>query len=159
MYLSTLWNVTSHPLPPPSTPGSAQLQMVDGSDAAATIIRVRLPDLTCLFCRSMCPTASRSRLLCVRCVCASELTTLHLLSQGTLQLCRCSSSCSNLQIFLQKLCRSPCFVMLSSSCCSPHRFVFCYPCIYKYVAEHRCCPVTNYPANSDHLVKLYRPDS
>ncbi len=57
MRLSTLWNVTPtptlhpHPTPPHPNPhphphrGSARLQMADRSDAAATIIRVRLPDL------------------------------------------------------------------------------------------------------------------
>ncbi|KAJ8313064.1 hypothetical protein KUTeg_010437 [Tegillarca granosa] len=38
-------------------------------------------------------------------------------------------------------------------------YVFCYTCIREYIQQHKCCPVTNYPASSDHLVKLYPPDS
>lgn len=34
-------------------------------------------------------------------------------------------------------------------------YVFCYPCIYDYVKEFRKCPVTKFPAKTDHLVKLY----
>merc|ERR1712004_478248 len=32
-------------------------------------------------------------------------------------------------------------------------FVFCYPCIYRYVEKHRRCPLTKYPATADRLVK------
>ncbi|KAH3883568.1 peroxisome assembly protein 12-like [Dreissena polymorpha] len=35
-------------------------------------------------------------------------------------------------------------------------YVFCYPCIYDYVSEYKKCPVTQYPAQTDHLIKLYR---
>ncbi|XP_052797697.1 peroxisome assembly protein 12-like [Mya arenaria] len=34
-------------------------------------------------------------------------------------------------------------------------YVFCYPCIYDYVREYKMCPVTKYPAQTDHLIKLY----
>lgn len=34
-------------------------------------------------------------------------------------------------------------------------YVFCYPCIYDYVKEYKQCPVTKYPAKTDHLIKLY----
>ncbi|KAL4226144.1 ubiquitin-protein ligase peroxin 12 [Mactra antiquata] len=34
-------------------------------------------------------------------------------------------------------------------------YVFCYPCIYDYVKEYKKCPITNYPARTDHLIKLY----
>ncbi|CAH1800372.1 unnamed protein product [Owenia fusiformis] len=37
-------------------------------------------------------------------------------------------------------------------------FVFCYPCIYKYVRQNHKCPVTSYPTETEHLVKLYLPD-
>lgn len=39
------------------------------------------------------------------------------------------------------------------------RFVFCYPCIYDYIKQHQCCPVTSYPSRQEHLIKLYPPDS
>ncbi|XP_038058661.1 peroxisome assembly protein 12-like [Patiria miniata] len=38
-------------------------------------------------------------------------------------------------------------------------YVFCYPCIYSFVKGHRCCPVTSYPTELSHLIKLYPPDS
>ncbi|XP_062613719.1 peroxisome assembly protein 12-like [Saccostrea cucullata] len=38
-------------------------------------------------------------------------------------------------------------------------FVFCYPCIYDYIKQHRCCPVTSYPSRQEHLIKLYPPES
>ncbi|XP_072163764.1 peroxisome assembly protein 12-like [Diadema setosum] len=38
-------------------------------------------------------------------------------------------------------------------------YVFCYPCIYTYVKKHSRCPVTRYPTETSHLVKLYPPDS
>lgn len=34
-------------------------------------------------------------------------------------------------------------------------YVFCYPCIYDYVKEHKCCPLTKYPAKTEHLIKLF----
>lgn len=38
-------------------------------------------------------------------------------------------------------------------------YVFCYPCVYDYVKQYGICPVTNYPARTDHLIKLYLDDS
>lgn len=38
-------------------------------------------------------------------------------------------------------------------------YVFCFPCIYEYVKKHSCCPVTGFPAKTEHLVKLYLQDS
>ncbi|XP_074643302.1 peroxisome assembly protein 12-like isoform X2 [Tubulanus polymorphus] len=35
-------------------------------------------------------------------------------------------------------------------------YVFCYPCIYKYVSSHHRCPVTNYPATAKSLIRLYK---
>lgn len=34
-------------------------------------------------------------------------------------------------------------------------YVFCYQCILRYVQEHGKCPITNYPAKEDDLVRLY----
>lgn len=34
-------------------------------------------------------------------------------------------------------------------------YVFCYQCILGYIQEHGKCPITNYPANEDDLVRLY----
>ena len=38
------------------------------------------------------------------------------------------------------------------------RYVFCYPCIYSYIKKHKRCPVTRYPTELAHLVKIYPPD-
>lgn len=37
-------------------------------------------------------------------------------------------------------------------------YVFCYPCIFRYVKEKGCCPVTGYPVVADHLVRLFVSD-
>ncbi|XP_005992312.1 peroxisome assembly protein 12 [Latimeria chalumnae] len=37
-------------------------------------------------------------------------------------------------------------------------YVFCYRCIYNYVKSHQKCPVTGYPTELQHLVKLYSPE-
>uniref|UniRef100_H2YD37 Peroxisome assembly protein 12 n=1 Tax=Ciona savignyi TaxID=51511 RepID=H2YD37_CIOSA len=34
-------------------------------------------------------------------------------------------------------------------------YVFCYPCIYKYVEQHKRCPVTGYVTNFDHLIRIF----
>lgn len=34
-------------------------------------------------------------------------------------------------------------------------FVFCYPCIYKYVELNKKCPITEYPITIDHLVRIF----
>ncbi|XAR65783.1 hypothetical protein NMG60_11011724 [Bertholletia excelsa] len=34
-------------------------------------------------------------------------------------------------------------------------FVFCYPCIFKYVSQYRRCPVTLMPASVDHIRRLF----
>lgn len=34
-------------------------------------------------------------------------------------------------------------------------FVFCYPCIFKYIKKHNCCPVTKLPCNVNNLVRIY----
>ncbi|KAL8566412.1 hypothetical protein ACOMHN_011990 [Nucella lapillus] len=38
-------------------------------------------------------------------------------------------------------------------------YVFCFPCIHEYLRKHGCCPVTSYPAKTEHLIKIYQPDS
>ncbi|XP_042338222.1 peroxisome assembly protein 12-like [Plectropomus leopardus] len=38
-------------------------------------------------------------------------------------------------------------------------FVFCYRCIYMYVKSNRRCPVTGYPTEPQHLIKIYSPES
>lgn len=34
-------------------------------------------------------------------------------------------------------------------------YVFCYKCITKHLKKHHFCPVTNYPATMDDLVRIY----
>lgn len=36
-------------------------------------------------------------------------------------------------------------------------FVFCYPCIFNYISNHGCCPITKYPTSLDQVIKLYPP--
>lgn len=38
-------------------------------------------------------------------------------------------------------------------------FVFCYRCLYMYVKANRRCPVTGYPTELQHLIKIYTPES
>ncbi|KAF3699610.1 Peroxisome assembly protein 12 Peroxin-12 [Channa argus] len=38
-------------------------------------------------------------------------------------------------------------------------FVFCYRCIYLYVKTNHRCPVTGYPTELQHLIKIYSPES
>lgn len=35
------------------------------------------------------------------------------------------------------------------------RYVFCFPCIVRHLREHPRCPVTNLPAKSLDIVRLY----
>jgi peroxin-12 len=37
----------------------------------------------------------------------------------------------------------------------PTGYVFCYPCIFNYVATHHKCPITLVPANMDQICKIY----
>lgn len=37
-------------------------------------------------------------------------------------------------------------------------YVFCYRCIYRFIEEKRCCPITGFPASHQHLVKLFLSD-
>lgn len=38
-------------------------------------------------------------------------------------------------------------------------FVFCYRCIYTYVKANRRCPLSSYPTELQHLIKIYSPES
>ncbi|XP_051891489.1 peroxisome assembly protein 12 isoform X2 [Pristis pectinata] len=38
-------------------------------------------------------------------------------------------------------------------------YVYCYRCAYNYVKRHQRCPVTGYPSELQHLVKLYSPEA
>lgn len=38
-------------------------------------------------------------------------------------------------------------------------YVFCYSCIVNHLVKERRCPVTNYPASLDDLVRIYDVDS
>ncbi|EFJ38878.1 hypothetical protein SELMODRAFT_437729 [Selaginella moellendorffii] len=35
-------------------------------------------------------------------------------------------------------------------------YVFCYPCIYKYISQYKRCPVTLIPADIEHIRRLYK---
>eukprot|EP00094_Tigriopus_californicus_P010714 TCALIF_10333-PA protein Name:"Similar to Pex12 Peroxisome assembly protein 12 (Mus musculus)" AED:0.36 eAED:0.36 QI:0/0/0/0.66/1/1/3/0/288 len=38
-------------------------------------------------------------------------------------------------------------------------YVFCYVCVVKYLRQHGKCPITNFPANEDSLIRLYSQES
>ncbi|KAK3587081.1 hypothetical protein CHS0354_014954 [Potamilus streckersoni] len=38
-------------------------------------------------------------------------------------------------------------------------YVFCYPCIYDHVKKYSSCPITFYPARTEHLIRLYKDDA
>ncbi|XP_029015216.1 peroxisome assembly protein 12 [Betta splendens] len=50
------------------------------------------------------------------------------------------------------LCRRTCG---NAAVLSTSGFVFCYHCIYIYVKANHCCPVTGYPTELQHLIKIY----
>ncbi|XP_018553996.1 peroxisome assembly protein 12 [Lates calcarifer] len=54
------------------------------------------------------------------------------------------------------LCRRLC---TNTTVLSTSGFVFCYRCIYTYVKAKRCCPVTGYPTELQHLIKIYSPET
>lgn len=47
----------------------------------------------------------------------------------------------------------------NSTVLSTSGFVFCYRCVYTYVKTNRRCPVTGYPSELQHLIKIYSPES
>ena len=44
----------------------------------------------------------------------------------------------------------------SNPACTPSGYVFCYLCIFKFVQEHRRCPITNMPCTDDQIRKVYQ---
>uniref|UniRef100_A0A8D3B4M6 Peroxisome assembly protein 12 n=1 Tax=Scophthalmus maximus TaxID=52904 RepID=A0A8D3B4M6_SCOMX len=54
------------------------------------------------------------------------------------------------------LCRRLC---TNTTVLSTSGFVFCYRCIYMYVKANHRCPVTGYPTELQHLIKIYSPES
>ena len=34
-------------------------------------------------------------------------------------------------------------------------FVFCYPCIFKFIRTHNRCPLTNYPCTTKDIIRIY----
>ncbi|XP_030041797.1 peroxisome assembly protein 12 [Microcaecilia unicolor] len=53
------------------------------------------------------------------------------------------------------LCRK---IRANDTALSTSGYVFCYRCTYYYVKHHQRCPVTGYPTELQHLVKLYSPE-
>ncbi|RUS89238.1 hypothetical protein EGW08_002981 [Elysia chlorotica] len=47
---------------------------------------------------------------------------------------------------------------VNSTALSVSGYVFCYLCITEHVRKEKCCPITGYPATSEHLVKIYEQD-
>ncbi|KAK6968486.1 ubiquitin-protein ligase peroxin 12 [Biomphalaria glabrata] len=50
-------------------------------------------------------------------------------------------------------------IRTNSTALSVSGYVFCFPCIMSHIGQKHCCPVTGYPANEDHLIKLYEDDT
>ncbi|NXS53393.1 PEX12 protein, partial [Brachypteracias leptosomus] len=59
---------------------------------------------------------------------------------------------------LRTLCPLCCRVRVNATVLATSGFVFCYRCIHAHVKSHQCCPVTGYPTQLQHLVKLYCPE-
>ncbi|OCT94991.1 hypothetical protein XELAEV_18012676mg [Xenopus laevis] len=53
------------------------------------------------------------------------------------------------------LCRK---VRVNDTALGTSGYVFCYRCAYYYVKTHQRCPVSGYPTELQHLIKLYTPD-
>ncbi|KAJ7997009.1 hypothetical protein DPEC_G00224460 [Dallia pectoralis] len=54
------------------------------------------------------------------------------------------------------LCRK---VRSNDTVLSTSGFVFCYRCIYVYIKANQRCPMTGYPTELQHLIKIYSPES
>ncbi|XP_077474827.1 peroxisome assembly protein 12 [Stigmatopora argus] len=54
------------------------------------------------------------------------------------------------------LCRRP---RVNAAALSTSGLVFCYRCIFAYVKAKRRCPISGYPSQLQHLIKIYSPDS
>ncbi|CAF0707664.1 unnamed protein product [Brachionus calyciflorus] len=37
-------------------------------------------------------------------------------------------------------------------------FVFCYPCIFKFIRAHNRCPLTNYPCTTKDIIRIYNSE-
>lgn len=48
---------------------------------------------------------------------------------------------------------------INATVLSTSGFVFCYRCIYTYVKANSRCPLTGYPTELQHLIKIYSPES
>ncbi|XP_075445991.1 peroxisome assembly protein 12 [Ascaphus truei] len=53
------------------------------------------------------------------------------------------------------LCRK---VRVNDTALGTSGYVFCYRCAYYYVKHHQRCPVSGYPTELQHLIRLYTPD-
>ncbi|KAK5914675.1 hypothetical protein CgunFtcFv8_009098 [Champsocephalus gunnari] len=54
------------------------------------------------------------------------------------------------------LCRR---VRSNSTVLSTSGFVFCYRCIFSFVKDQRRCPVSGFPSEPQHLIKIYSPET
>ncbi|XP_061740188.1 peroxisome assembly protein 12 [Nerophis ophidion] len=54
------------------------------------------------------------------------------------------------------LCRR---LRVNATALSTSGFVFCYRCVYTYVKAKRRCPLTGFPTELQHLIKIYSPES
>ncbi|KAK1877737.1 Peroxisome assembly protein 12 [Dissostichus eleginoides] len=54
------------------------------------------------------------------------------------------------------LCRR---VRSNSTVLSTSGFVFCYRCIFSFVKNQRRCPVSGFPSEPQHLIKIYSPET
>lgn len=53
------------------------------------------------------------------------------------------------------LCRK---VRVNDTALGTSGYVYCYRCAYYYVKTHQRCPVSGYPTDLQHLIRLYTPD-
>ncbi|KPP79357.1 peroxisome assembly protein 12-like [Scleropages formosus] len=61
----------------------------------------------------------------------------------------------NLPANVCPLCRK---VRANDTALATSGYVFCYRCIYIYVKAHQRCPLTGYPTELQHLIKIYSPE-
>ncbi|XP_066517249.1 peroxisome assembly protein 12 [Hoplias malabaricus] len=53
------------------------------------------------------------------------------------------------------LCRK---IRINDTALATSGYVFCYRCIYMYVKVNHRCPLTGYPSEMQHLIKIYSPE-
>lgn len=58
-----------------------------------------------------------------------------------------------------KLCPVCRKVRTNDTVVSTSGFVFCYRCIYVYIKAHQKCPMSGYPSELQHLIKIYPSES